>query len=141
MPYLVRTLGNGLYRLEEDIYIPFAAGFELIIPKGFVTDWASVPTILHWFIKPTHHKILRASLIHDWLYCTHITSRQVADSIFYQVMRIDGMPRWKAKLCFWSAQVFGKNGYQYQSPAFFKRESPELYEKYFTNAFDYEEID
>ena len=63
---------------------------RLIIPEGFVTDFASVP---RWF--PLAHVILarRArgpAVVHDFLYQSHLCeSQEVADDVFHEAMRVD----------------------------------------------------
>jgi hypothetical protein len=50
------------------------------VPVGFVTDFASIPR-LFWSILPPDGKYTYPAILHDYLYWTQTTSRDVADSI------------------------------------------------------------
>lgn len=64
--------GRQLYRLVEDLSFHSAllGGRDLCIPRGFVTDFASMPWWALWFLDDESPAILRASVVHDWLYAT-----------------------------------------------------------------------
>lgn len=51
------------------------------IPKGFKTDGASIPRMLHTIIgqTPFNPNIIIPSMIHDYLYTTGICTRKEAD--------------------------------------------------------------
>lgn len=55
------------------------------VPKGFVTDFASIPRIL-WSILPPDGDYTYPSIIHDYLYWTQNTSRAIADEVFKSAM-------------------------------------------------------
>lgn len=42
-------------------------GWDITVPAGFVTDYASIPRGLYWLIPP-RGKYNRPAIIHDWLY-------------------------------------------------------------------------
>jgi hypothetical protein len=66
---------------------PSADGLPTItVPKGFVTDLASIPIYFWWFLPPTGRHG-HAAILHDWLYWEQGTSREVADRIFDEVMQ------------------------------------------------------
>jgi hypothetical protein len=50
------------------------------VPIGFVTDFASIPRIF-WSILPPDGKYTYPAILHDYLYWTQTTSRDVADNI------------------------------------------------------------
>ena len=72
--------------LEEPLFV-------ITVPKGFITDFASVPYPLFRFFKPTG-KHTKASVIHDYLYYEYkynrgkIFSKVVADAIFFEAMLV-----------------------------------------------------
>lgn len=77
------------YVLLKDMHVYtdyFGKRQYFIIPKGFKTDFASVPRIFWSFISPTDEFIRVPSLIHDYMYRTHMYSRKIADSIFLEKM-------------------------------------------------------
>jgi hypothetical protein len=55
------------------------------VPKGFVTDLASVPAIL-WSIFPRTGRYAYAAIVHDYLYWTQEVSREEADSVLKAAM-------------------------------------------------------
>ncbi len=74
-----------LYRLNSD----HNTG-TFLIPKGFVTDFASVPKIF-WGIIPPIGKTNRAAVNHDFRYINTIENRKKADSTFLKEMLEDGV--------------------------------------------------
>lgn len=79
----------------------------ITVPKGFVTDLASVPRFLWWFIPPfgTHAS---ASVLHDYLYRSgNYTDRKEADAIFHEAMIVSDTPRVRARLMWLAVRVFG----------------------------------
>lgn len=63
----------------------------IVIFKGFITDWASIPRILWAILAPFDGPILVPSLVHDYLYESHEVSRKEADDIFYNLLREAGV--------------------------------------------------
>ncbi len=76
------------------------------VPKGFKTDFASVPWVL-WSWLPSWGKYGKGAVIHDYIYQTHCRTRKEADAIFYEAMLVGGTKVWKAKLMFWGVRIFG----------------------------------
>ncbi len=59
------------------------------VPKGFVTDLASIPSIF-WSAYPPTGRYAYAAIVHDYLYWEQSTSRDVADEILAEAMRDAG---------------------------------------------------
>lgn len=80
------------------------------VPKGFITDLASVPRAMWAFYPPNDTHTIRAAVFHDFLYSGAIQiSREDADSILYDCLVIQGVSRFTA-LKYWIAvRVFGKS--------------------------------
>ena len=78
------------------------------VPAGFETDFASIPKpllalpLIRW-----RDKFNKASVIHDWLYCTKKVDRKTADRIFLEALLVLGIPRWKAYLFYAAVRLFG----------------------------------
>lgn len=68
--------------------IPNARGALLVVPVGFVTDFASIPRLL-WALLPRDGSYQPAAVLHDWLY-TEDVSRKDADDIFLEAMEACG---------------------------------------------------
>jgi hypothetical protein len=71
----------------------------LVVPAGFETDFASVPTAFTWLI-PRYGRYTKAAILHDWL-CRRAERGEFrwvdADGVFRRVMRELGVPvlrRW-----------------------------------------------
>ena len=62
------------------------SGKIISIPKGFVTDFASVPPSLRVFF-PKLGKYLQAAIVHDYLYWNQSCTKVQADNIFYYAMK------------------------------------------------------
>lgn len=68
----------------KDISLP-----AVTVPKGFVTDLASIPSIF-WSVYPPTGRYAYAAIVHDYLYWDQSTSRDVADEILAEAMRDAG---------------------------------------------------
>lgn len=55
------------------------------VPQGFVTDFASIPKVFWSLLRPDG-EYAHAAVIHDYLYWSQTTSKEVADSIFKLAM-------------------------------------------------------
>lgn len=80
------------------------------VPKGFKTDFASIPRILWSIIAPTG-KHTNASILHDYLYTEGYKlgiDRKRADLIFYEAMIDSSVARFTANVMWFAVRVFGK---------------------------------
>jgi hypothetical protein len=80
------------------------------VPLGFITDFASVPS-LFWALIPPTGKYGAAALVHDYLYQSKMVSRMTADSIFYEAMGVLCVPQWKRISMWLAVRLFGWMGY------------------------------
>lgn len=87
---------NPFWVLTEDLsYRSAFLGETIVVPKGFVTDFASVPRlpIVFWLTGDCAHD---AAVVHDYLYQTHLSeTRARADRTFLEAMKITGVPAWR----------------------------------------------
>lgn len=58
----------------------------IVVPQGFVTDFASVPRIF-WTVFPRHGEYTTAAIVHDFLYWEQKCTREQADNLFDLVMQ------------------------------------------------------
>lgn len=82
-------------------------GIYLTVPRGFITDLASVPRIpLVWYlVGGIGHA---AAVIHDWLYSTQMFDRKTADLIFREALyAIPGVRAWQAELMYAGVRIGG----------------------------------
>lgn len=73
------VLGNDL------VFTIRHTGQRIVVPRGFVTDFASVPRIF-WTFFPKHGEYTRAAIVHDYLYWQQQCTRSQADELFDIVM-------------------------------------------------------
>lgn len=62
-----------------------ARPFCIVVPPGFVTDFASVPRIpVAWLV--VGDTAIAPAVVHDWLYTVQTCTREQADKIFFEAM-------------------------------------------------------
>ena len=59
----------------------------ILVPKGFPTDFASVPKIF-WNIFPPYGRWSPAAVIHDFIYTYAVYPRKKCDLIFLEAMGV-----------------------------------------------------
>lgn len=102
----------GTFVLVEQFTFITNELFTVMVPKGFVTDLASIPRVLRLLIQ-VNGRHSDAAIIHDWLYykkgnvCFWTFSRKECDDIFYQAMLESGVPKWKARTMWSGVRVGG----------------------------------
>lgn len=83
-------------------------GIGARIPAGFVSDGMSVPRFLWRILGATiDSKTLGPSIVHDWLYQTHILTKSEADGWYYAQLVDNGYGRTKALLVWLGLRLFG----------------------------------
>lgn len=115
----VRDLGNYSVRLLEDLTYHRVTGEVITIPRGFVTDYASVPRLL-WNIIPPHGPAAKPAVIHDFLYSKQgdignghpVRSRLECDLIFLEVMSLLGFKLWKRRAMYRGVRIGGWYGWR-----------------------------
>ena len=91
-----RRWGRKIYRVEESFHYIYNSRFctmDVMVPRDFVTDLASIPWPLH-HILPADGPWKYAAVVHDRL-CESDCSRFLADAVFRHKMQCDGVKlRW-----------------------------------------------
>jgi len=79
---------NEWVLLDEFIYYLWSKWFKdrIVIPEGFIFNWASIPRVFHIIWTPMGQDTLIASLCHDYLYSTQDIPRADADDRFNSIM-------------------------------------------------------
>ena len=110
--------GRPVITLTKDLLYAMDKGEEHIItvPKGFVTDFASIPRLLFILASPSgRHR--RAAVLHDYLFTEKSgISRIVCDAIFYDAMRAEGVAWWRRVAIFSMVRLFGYFFYPSRPP-------------------------
>ncbi len=86
----VHGLEDGRLELDHELVYIDAKGRRFMVPKGFVTDLASVPRLVPGIVRVLFRGPLQtahAAILHDWLYKTKAMSRRKADALFYEALR------------------------------------------------------
>ncbi|MEM7776848.1 MAG: DUF1353 domain-containing protein [Pseudomonadota bacterium] len=73
------------------------------VPKGFVTDFASIPRAFWTWLRPDG-RYAQPAVLHDYLYWRQDVPRKVADLIFYEAMLDVGVDRTTAGLVYWAVR-------------------------------------
>ena len=92
----------------------FSTVEDIIVPRGFKTDLASVPR-LFWPLIGPFGKWTMAAIVHDYLYdkeCPNKFMRKEADIIFYEAMRYHYVNIITAKVMYYMVRLFGKGSYK-----------------------------
>lgn len=79
---------------------------EKEIPKGFVTDFASIPRLFWNLISPTQLGDV-GPIKHDWTYRNGIGTREAADKQFLRDMEADNIGWWRRKSAYRLVRIWG----------------------------------
>lgn len=86
--------------------------FIIKVTEGFVTDGASMPKFAWRIIgSPFTGKYVESAVIHDSLYRTHKLTKETADKLFLEMMKVSGVRWWKRKLMYYAVKWFGYSSY------------------------------
>ncbi len=93
---------------EFDYHRGSAESTEIIhVPKGFITDFASIPRVF-WNILPPWGEYGKAAVVHDYLYRsdTYPYTRKESDEVFLEAMKVLGVAWWKRNIMYYAVRVF-----------------------------------
>lgn len=110
-PLLVEELTEPDWRLFADFsYDSAHLGRMVVVPAGFVTDFASVPRLpfVYWLTGGLANK---AAVVHDWFYRSCTASRADADAVFKEAMGVLGQPAWRCQAMYAGLRAFGGAAY------------------------------
>ncbi|MGZ5785228.1 MAG: DUF1353 domain-containing protein [Ramlibacter sp.] len=117
-----RDIGGilSLTRFKDEIYIlnsptrwtpkPGSKLPEVVAPRGFVTDLASVPPVFFSLFRPDG-VYAHAAVIHDFLYWHQTTSRDAADEVFKNAMTDLGVSSVERGVLFQAVSLLGKGSW------------------------------
>ncbi len=81
------------------------------VPEGFVTDFASVPKLLHFLIPP-FGRHAPAAVLHDYVYAIgQKKARKLADRLFLYAMQESGVDFLRRSVMYRMVRLFGWRGY------------------------------
>ncbi len=110
-PFFISTLKveetpSGLWKVVEDFSYHNKKDDIIVVPAGFLTDFASVPRIF-WTLIPRYGKYTSASVLHDYLYSIKERSREESDRIFLDAMKVLKVSWWKRRVMWSAVRMFG----------------------------------
>jgi len=90
--------------------------YGITVPVGFITDFASIPTLLRSFINPVG-RIRPAALVHDYIYSKtgilhdRTLTRKECDKEFLKIMKVVKMNWFKSRLAYRGVRIGGWVGW------------------------------
>jgi len=100
----ILAMKSLVFRLEESIIFKSEKFGIHEVPIRFVTDLASIP----WFVPIKQSSDVSApAILHDSLYCFQKVDRLTADNLFLEAMEVNGVPKWKRTLFYYTLRAAG----------------------------------
>ena len=104
--------GNWVLASDFGYRTPGAYAYDIVIPKGFMCDLASIPRIFQLLI-PVNDEHREAAVLHDWLYVQrgavgkNRLTRKQCDRMFLIAMEETGVPAWKRYSMYFAVRAGG----------------------------------
>lgn len=92
------------------IYCSDVANQTFVVPAGFQTDLASVPRLPVIYLL-TGDTSSAAAVVHDWLYSSHVVTRELADAVLREASQVIGVPGWRRWLMWAGVRLGGGSHY------------------------------
>lgn len=99
-----------MYTLTSDLVFHTRKYGIITVPKGFQTDFASIPPVF-FTLFPPDGRYLEAAILHDYYYDNAIETKDKADELFLMGMNALGVKMWRKYLMYWAVRRFGKGKY------------------------------
>jgi|SRR6187431_560590 len=80
---------------------------QIVVPKDFLSDFASTPAFL-WADIPPWGKWSAAAWLHDWLYASQPCTREQADNVLLEAMITCGVDSRRRSLIYAAVRMFGQ---------------------------------
>ena len=87
------------------------SGETIKVPRGFRTDFASVPPVFRMLV-PRWGKYGKAAIVHDYCYWEQQYPRERADEIFREAMGVSEVARWRIFVMYWAVRLFGRRSWR-----------------------------
>ena len=108
---VLERIDSTVYELKSSLSFENEK-YKVTIKSGLMTDGASIPKIFWSIIGcPLNGKYVGSALIHDGLYASHILSKEESDLLFLDMMKDNGVAKWRRKLMYYAVKYFGKSSY------------------------------
>ena len=107
------TSNKRKWKTNSEVTYTTDSGKVVVVPANFVMDGASIPKMLWWAVgHPYIGNYARAALVHDYLYDNHELTKEEADLIFLDIMRIDGVKPWRRIAMYYAVKFCGHGAYK-----------------------------
>lgn len=106
----VEVISDDTFILTSDFYVLLECIQEIVVPEGFITDFASVPRLPIVYLA-VGSRGRKAAVLHDWLYYTKKFSRKAADLYFYHALRESGVNWFYARAMYSAVRLAGGSFY------------------------------
>ena len=112
----VRAFSDGSnWMLQSPLIHEFGKDgrFIVIVPRGFVTDFASIPPLLQTLrgVRPTTERYGIAAVVHDYLYWRQDCTREESDNIMSIAMKEAGVSFLERSLIYQAVRTFGQSAW------------------------------
>jgi len=105
----IEDSANPKWRLLSPlIYVSNLADQMIVVPIGFITDFASTPRV-PFFFAIAGNIATKASTIHDYLYTSQLFDREKSDNIFLEACDTSGVAQWRSRMMWLAIRMFGSN--------------------------------
>ena len=103
------TPRKGFRKLYRDLEYVYQKGIIISVPRGFVTNGASIPRFFWRLWHPLDNDTLEPAILHDYLYsrssCLRC-SRKEADKIFLNAMISKNVGKLKRNAFYYAVRLF-----------------------------------
>jgi hypothetical protein len=108
---ILKAVNNGWEVIEDFGYTSELLNKDIIVPKGYFTDLASVPRLMRWIVPVANAKNRKAAVVHDYL-CTHgveleiVSNQKQADLVFREALGASGLGKFKSGAMYYPVRTF-----------------------------------
>lgn len=108
---ILKAVNNGWEVIEDFGYTSELLNKDIIVPKGYFTDLASVPRLMRWIVPVANAKNRKAAVVHDYL-CTHgvelgiVSDQKQADLVFREALGASGLGKFKSGVMYYPVRTF-----------------------------------
>lgn len=119
----MRKLEGFNWQLRQDFVFISPTWGTLVVPRGFVTDLASVPWFARWYVSRDGDH-LKAAVVHDYAYARASASapldhgqwskidRRAADRLFLEAMGVRGVRPAKRRVIYAAVRLGGGSSFR-----------------------------
>lgn len=98
--------------IEDLVYSIGKSNIKVRVPKGFVTDYASIPQALWSLGLSPHGRYSKAAIVHDYLYWSRDCTKQQADNILLIAMKESNVSIADQTFIYEGVNIFGKPSWE-----------------------------